>query len=127
MLIYIYILCIYLILSILIGMGESIQFPKPETEIRFGWGMSYNYIGQMHHNLNKYDVVVGLEIPDFRVIPYYQPSSRDPNYCNKLNTGIRTKLLFETCQRFGQLTLVPFQNLTIVMKELNILWKKTLN
>ena len=27
-------------------------------------------------------------------------------------------------KRFGQLTLVPFQNLTIVKKELNILWKK---
>ena len=27
----------YLILSILIAMGESIQFPKPESEIRFGW------------------------------------------------------------------------------------------
>ena len=95
----IYILCMYLILSILIAMGESIQFPKPESEIRFGWGISYNYIGQMHHNLNKYDVVVGLEIPDFRVIPYYQPFSRDPKYCNKWNTGIRTKLLFETCQK----------------------------
>ena len=52
---------------------NSIQFPKPESEIRFGWGLSYNYIGQLHHNLNKYDVIVGLEIPDFRVIPYYKP------------------------------------------------------
>ena len=69
-------------------MGESIQFPKPESEIRFGWGLSYNYIGQMHHNLNKYDVIVGLEIPDFRVIPYYKPFSRDPKYCHKWNTGI---------------------------------------
>ena len=95
----IYILCMYFILSILIAMGKSIQFPKPESKIRFGWGISYNYIGQMHHNLNKYDVVVGFEILDFRVIPYYQPFSRDPKYCNKWNTGIRTKLLFETCQK----------------------------
>ena len=95
MLLYIYILCMYLILSILIAMGESIQFPKPESEIRFCWELSYNYIGQMHHNLNKYDVVVGLEIPDFRVIPF----SRDPKYCHKWNTGIKTKLLFETCQK----------------------------
>ena len=92
----------YLILSILIAMGESIQSPKPESEIRFGWGLSYNYIGQMHHNLNKYDVVVGLEIPDFRVIPYYKPFSRDPKYCHKWNTGIRTKLLLETCQKIWQ-------------------------
>ena len=53
----------------------------------------------MHHNLNKCDVVVGLEIPDFGVKPYYQPFSRYPKYCYKWNTGIRTKLLFETCQR----------------------------
>ena len=61
MLLYIYILCMYLILSILIAMGESIQCPKPESEIRFGWGLSYNYIGQMHHNLNKY-------------VSYYRPN-----------------------------------------------------
>ena len=56
----------YLILSILIAMGE--HYPKTESEIRFGWGISYNYIGQLYHNLNKYDVVVGMEIPDFRTV-----------------------------------------------------------
>ena len=56
-------------------------------------------LDQMHHNLNKYDVIVGLEIPDFRIIPYYKPFSRDPKYCHKWNTGIKTKLLFETCQK----------------------------
>ena len=82
MLIYIYILCMYFILSILIAMEEGIQFLKPESEIRFGLGISYNYIEQMYLNLNKYNVVVGLEISDFRVKPYYQPFSRDPKYCN---------------------------------------------
>ena len=42
----------YVSYSLYTYMGESIQFPKPESEIRFGWGLSYNYIGQMHHNLN---------------------------------------------------------------------------
>ena len=67
----------------------------------------------MHHNLNKYDVVVGLEIPDFRVIPYSQPFNRDPKYCNKWNTGIRTKLLFETCQKIWPAyigTIAKFDN-----------------
>ena len=66
MLLYLFILCMYYILSILIGMGNGKQFPKPQSEIRFGWGLSYNYIGQLQHNLDKYDVVVGLEIPDFQ-------------------------------------------------------------
>ena len=80
-------------------MGE--QFPKPESEIRFGWGISYNYIGQLHHNLNKYDVVVGLEIPDFRTIAYYAPFSTDPQYCMKWydEFTVNTKVLHETCTK----------------------------
>ena len=58
--------CLCLILSILIAMGDRKQFPKPESEIRFVFRISYNHIGQLHHNLNMYDVVVELEIPDFR-------------------------------------------------------------
>ena len=87
----------YFILSILIAMGE--HFPKPESEIRLGWGISYNYIGQLHHNLNKYDVVVGLEIPDFRTVLYYTPISTDPQYCRKWYDDFtdNTKVLYETC------------------------------
>ena len=74
----------------------------------------------MHHNLNKYDVVVGLEIPDFRVIPYYQPFSRDPKYCKQMETLVLgLSCYLKLAKRFGQLTLVPLQNLTIVKKELN--------
>ena len=116
MLLYIYILCMYFILSTLIAMGESIQFPKPESEFRFGWGLSYNYIGQMHHNLNKYDLVVGLEIPDFRVLPYYKP------FLNIVTNGtlaIGLSCCLKHAKRFDQLTLVPLQNLMIVKKELN--------
>ena len=78
-------------------MGE--HFPKPESEIRCGWGISYNYMGQLHNILNKYDVVVGLEIPDFRTVTYCVPISTDPQYCRKwydeFNTN--TKVLYETC------------------------------
>ena len=107
----------YLILSILIAMGESTQFPKPESEIRFGWGLAYNYIGQMHHNLNKYDVIVGLEIPDFRVIPYYKPFSRDLNIVTIGTLVLEISCYFKHAKRFGQLTVVPLQNLMIVKKE----------
>ena len=120
MLIYIYILCMYLILSILIAVGKSAQFPKPESEIRFGWGISYNFIRQMHHNLNNYDVVVGLEIPD-------HTTNHSVEILNTVTNGtlvLELSSYLKLVKRFGQLTLVPLQNLTIVKKELNILWKK---
>ena len=77
------------------------QFPKPESEIRFGWGISYNYIGQLDHNLSKYDVVVGLEIPDFRTIAYYIPFSTDHQYCRKRydEFTVNTRVLHETCTK----------------------------
>ena len=95
----------YLILSILIAMGE--QFPKPESEIRFGWGISYNYIAQLHHNLNKYDVVVGLETPDFRAVAYYSPLFL--LILSIVESGMMNSTLTQKCCtkhviKFGQLT-----------------------
>ena len=79
-------------------MGESIQFPKPESEIRFGWGISYNYIGQMHHNLNKYDIVVGLK---------YLTTNHSVEILNTVTNGTLVSELscyLKLAKRFGQLT-----------------------
>ena len=80
-------------------MGDGKQFPKPQSEIRFGWGLSYNYIGQVQHNLDKYDAVVGLEISDFRTISYYAPFITDPHYCKQWEDAfnVNNKILHETC------------------------------
>ena len=101
MLIYLFILCTYLILSILIAVGDGKQFPKPQSEIRFCWGLLYNFMGQLQHNLDKYDVVVGLEIPDFRTVSYYTPFTTDPQYCKKWDDAftINNKVLHETCTK----------------------------
>ena len=89
----------FYILTLLIGMGDGKHFPKPQSEIRFGWGLSYNYIGQVQHNLDKYDVVVGLEIPDFRTVSYYTPFTTDPNYCAQWYDSfvVNNEILHETC------------------------------
>ena len=101
MLLYLFIICMYLILSILIAMGNGKQFPKPQSEIRFGWGLSYNFIGQLQHNLDKYDVVVGLEIPDFRRVSYHTPFTTDPQYCKQWDDvfNINIKIIHETCTK----------------------------
>ena len=101
----------YFILSILVAMGEL--FPKSESELRFGWGISYNYIGQLHHILNKYDLVVGLEIPDFRTVTYYTPISTNPQYCMKWYDKFNdyTKVLYETCAQVWPVYLATITKL----------------
>ena len=47
---------------------------KPESELRFGYGMSFQYHGQMLYGLNHYNLLRGLEIPDLRIQNYYTPA-----------------------------------------------------
>ena len=84
-------------------MGDGKQFPKPESEIRFGWGMSYNYIGQLQHNLNKYDLIVGLEIPDFRQFHITNHSPLIPNIARS-GTMCLIRCCMKLVLKFGQLT-----------------------
>ena len=105
-------------------MGE--HFPKPESEIRFGWGISYNYIGQLHHNLNKYDVVVGLEIPDFRTVTYYTQISTDPQYCKKWydRYNDNTKVLYETCTQVWPAYLATINKLEHSKERIKLIMEK---
>ena len=49
--------------------------------------------------MDEYDVVVGLEIPDFRTVSFYAPFTRDPNYCERWYDSFATnnEILHETC------------------------------
>ena len=113
MLLYLFILCMYYILTLLIGMGDGKKFPKPQSEIRFGWGLSYNYICQVQHKVDKYDVVVGLVIPDFRTISYYAPFTTDPHYCKQWEDAfnVNNKIPHETYLRVWPASLATVTKL----------------
>ena len=81
---------------------------KPESELRLGYGMSFQYHGQMLHGLNRYNLLVGLEIPDLRIPEYFTPGQEMYNsqivkeiISLKLRSGIRHVTMFG--QQFKQL------------------------
>ena len=49
----------------------SLAYPANSTDIelerksviKFGWGMMFDYYGQMLHGLNKYNLIVGVKVP----------------------------------------------------------------
>ena len=43
------------------------QTEKPKSQIRFGYGLKFGYKGAALHGLNRYNLMVGLEIPDIRL------------------------------------------------------------
>ena len=71
---------------------------KPESELRFGYGMSFQYHGQMFHVLNYYNLLVGLEIPDLRIPNYYTPAQGMYNspFCEE-NNKPETQVWCKTC------------------------------
>ena len=71
---------------------------KPESELRFGYGMSFQYHGQMLHGLNRYNLLVGLEIPDLRIPEYYTPGQEMYNsqFCER-NNKPETHVWYKTC------------------------------
>ena len=71
---------------------------KPESELRFGYGMSFQYHGQMLHGLNRYNLLVGLEIPDLRIPEYYTPGQDMYNsqFCEG-NNKPETQVWYKTC------------------------------
>ena len=71
---------------------------KPESELRFGYGMSFQYHGQMLHGLNRYNLLVGLEIPDLRIPECYTPAQDMYNsqFCEG-NNKPESQVWYKTC------------------------------
>ena len=71
---------------------------KPESEHRFGYGMSFQYHGQMLHGLNCYNLLIDLEIPDLRIPNYYTPAETmfQGQFCES-NNKPEPKVLYTTC------------------------------
>ena len=71
---------------------------KPESELRFGYRMSFQYHGQIPHWLNHYNLLVGLEIPDVRIPNYYTPAQDMYNsqFCEE-NNKPETQVWYKTC------------------------------
>ena len=60
--------------------------------------MSFQYHGQMLHGLNRYNLLVGLEIPDLRIPEYYTPGQNMYNsqFCEG-NNEPETQVWYKTC------------------------------
>ena len=80
---------LHIFLCLVIGLyySNAIPIPNPypkqkeiKPELRFGYGMSFQYHGQILHGLNHYNLLVGLEIPDLRIPDYCNPAQDMYNY-----------------------------------------------
>ena len=60
--------------------SQEIQLEK-KSVIKFGWGMMFDYYGQMLHGLNKYNLIVGVKVPTVSDLNLQIPYMLQPSVC----------------------------------------------
>ena len=98
---------------------------EPQSEIRFGWGMMFDYHGQVLHGLNRYHLMIGLEIPDLRQYDYYTPLEYDPSYCQQYNTN-KSQVLYATCSNTWPAYLEAIDKVNLYQHHINDVLDKQL-
>ena len=88
--------CLNLFLILGITLCIDAKDIEPRSETRYGYGMLYDYQGHMYHGLNRYYLMVGMQIPDLRVPMKYMPPPMPANFCNRFDER-KHKVLYQTC------------------------------
>ena len=65
--------------------SQDIQLEK-KSVIKFGWGMMFDYYGQMLHGLNKYNLIVGVKVPTVSDLNLKIPYMLQPSVCKAFPT-----------------------------------------
>ena len=60
--------------------SHKIQLEK-KSVIKFGWGMMFDYYGQMLHGLNKYNLIVDVKVPTVSDLNLQIPYMLQPSVC----------------------------------------------
>ena len=83
-----------------LGADNGKVFPdeKPKSQLRFGYGLKFGFKGAVMHGLNRYNVMVGIEIPDIRLAQFFRPKIPDQNYRERYNHS-QYKNLYNVCGR----------------------------
>ena len=71
---------------------RDIELEK-KSVIKFGWGMMFDYYGQMLHGLNKYNLIVGVEIPTMEELNLEVPYMFQPSICQTLASRYKTRIV----------------------------------
>ena len=65
--------------------SQDIELEK-KSVIKFGWGMMFDYYGQMLHGLNKYNLIVGVKVPTASDLNLKIPYMLQPSVCKAFPT-----------------------------------------
>ena len=75
-------------LLIVIASLTLVECYSTKSEIRLGYGLHYEHRGQLLHGINKYHLLVGVEMPKFTFIQYPYQLEQHLNCAQFINMTI---------------------------------------
>ena len=79
----------YVVTSLMINASLTlVECYSTKSEIRFGYGLFYEHRGQLLHGLNKYHMLVGVEMPHFTFNQYLYQLEQHLNCAQFINLTI---------------------------------------
>ena len=87
-----------IVLSLLHSTNSNDIELERKSVIKFGWGMMFDYYGQMLHGLNKYNLIVGVRVPQMRDLNLNIPYLLQSSVCNKLKDDDSISVFKPVCK-----------------------------
>ena len=87
-----------IVLSLLHSTNSNDIELERKSVIKFGWGMMFDYYGQMLHGLNKYNLIVGVRVPQMRDLKLNIPYLLQSSVCNKLKDDDSIPIFKPVCK-----------------------------
>ena len=79
----------YVITLLIVIAGLTlVECYSTKSEIRFGYDLLYEHRGQLLHGLNKYHLLVGVEMPKFTFTHYSYQLEQNLNYGQFINMTV---------------------------------------
>ena len=78
-----------MVLMMIITTTEANRLERKST-IKYGWGMMFDYYGEMLHGLNKYNMMIGVNVPNFEELNLKIPDMIDTNICSHFSRTLPT-------------------------------------
>ena len=95
-----------------------------KSVIKFGWGMMFDYYGQMLHGLNKYNLIVGMKLPQIEELKLEIPYLLNPAVCNNLKPDAVLPVFQPVCKAAVETQSNLRQRLTLFKVEIEDLLTK---
>ena len=102
-----------------LGLDEKrvFQVEKLKSQIRFGYGLKFGYKGAALHGLSRYNLMIGIEIPDIRLAQFFRPQIPDQEFCEKYNHPQHNSL-YMVCSRTWPAYIESVRNIERYQEEM---------